>query len=408
MNELTSVTVAELNAYIKAKFATDDILGGIYVKGEISGLAKPASGHIYFTLKDEQSQIKAVMFRQQAERLKFIPGNGNNVLVFCDARVYEKDGVYQLYVSEMQPCGIGSIFEKFEHLKNKLRQEGLFELEHKKPIVEYPARIAAITSKSGAVFRDIVNVLSRRYPVGNLTLIPTQVQGDNAPASIVNALKTADNSGFDTIILARGGGSAEDLQCFNTEEVAYAIFGCNTPVISAVGHETDFTIADFVSDLRAPTPSAAAELAARDISGIKIELDKMRNMLYNYITDFYTCESVRLAELYRRLKQQSPEKKLTIAYQDNEKFKKRLRFYISDIYERKRGAYAGLLNKLDDLSPLAVLSRGFSVTQIGENIIKDGGSVKIGDILTTKVSNASIRSSVIEIKKTPEHPKQQV
>lgn len=257
-----AVTVTQLNRYIKAKLSLDPKLSGLTVKGELSNFkCHQKSGHFYFTLKDEFCAVKAVMFRQNASRVRFAPEDGMKVIVTCSVQVYERDGVYQLYCEAMQPDGIGELYLAFEQRKEKLQKEGLFDPAHKRPLPRYPKRIGVVTSKTGAALQDILNILRRRYPIAEVVLFSALVQGEEAPASIVQGIRSAGKcSDLDVLIVGRGGGSMEDLWAFNDEAVAHAAYDSPVPVVSAVGHEVDFTILDFVADLRAPTPSAAAEL----------------------------------------------------------------------------------------------------------------------------------------------------
>lgn len=280
--EITPITVTELNKYVKSKFAEDEALQNVYVKGEISNFKNHYTGHLYFTLKDENSLIKCIMFKSFAERLKFVPKDGTKVVVFGTVAVYERDGVYQIYVKAMKEDGLGDLYTAYNELKAKLEKEGLFDKKYKKSIPFMPEKIGVLTSKTGSVIRDIINVSTRRNPNVYLRLYPVPVQGTGAGEKIASAIRVMNEKKLaDVLIIARGGGSLEDLWPFNEECVARAIFESELPIISAVGHETDFTIADFVADLRAPTPSAAAELAVPEIN--KIE-ETIRNYQNRYRT----------------------------------------------------------------------------------------------------------------------------
>ena len=287
------LTVTQVNTYIKALLDESAPLRNIYISGEISNFTHYyRTGHLYFTLKDESSQLKAVMFSSNASRLRFQAENGMKVICRGRISVYSKSGEYQLYVDDMQPDGVGALSLAFEQLKKKLSQEGLFDEAHKKPIPPFPSKIGVATSNIGAAVEDIKNITARRYPLAEIIICPTVVQGENAPADIVRSIKMLDGyDGIDVIILGRGGGSAEDLWAFNSEEVARAVFACETPIVSAVGHETDFTICDFVSDLRAPTPSAAAELVCPDINKLYSDLSVKKNAL-----DFYIANRIETLE----------------------------------------------------------------------------------------------------------------
>ena len=267
------LSVSELNAYVKRLFDNDRALNAISVRGEISNFTYHRTGHLYFTLKDEDSQIRAVMFRSSASTLKFMPENGMKVIIRGSINVYTQTGSYQIYVNSMQPDGIGALYVAYEQLKSKLESEGLFSDEYKKQIPEYPKKIGVITSPTGAAVRDIINVTGRRFPLAQIYLYPSLVQGDGAEDNLIKALDYFESSGLvDLVIIGRGGGSIEDLWAFNGEKLARRIFECKTPIISAVGHETDFTICDFVADLRAPTPSAAAEIAVPDSRELRLRI----------------------------------------------------------------------------------------------------------------------------------------
>lgn len=276
-----AITVSQLNRYIKAVLSADSNLKGICLKGEISNFTDhKKTGHFYFTLKDNSSSIRAIMFNGYASKVKFAPENGMNVVVSGNVQVFERDGTYQIYCETMEPDGVGALYLAFEQLKEKLAKEGLFAPEHKKPLPAMPMKIGVLTAKTGAALQDIINILSRRYPLATLVLVPTLVQGENAPKSIIHSLKLVQQyDDIDVLILGRGGGSIEDLWAFNDEEVAREIYRCTIPVISAVGHEIDYTIADFAADMRAPTPSAAAELVAPDCSVVLQQIEGTENLL---------------------------------------------------------------------------------------------------------------------------------
>ena len=279
------LTVTQITSYLKSYIDENKKLSGIYIKGEITDFkANYYSGHFYFSLKDASSEISCVMFRSYAERIRFMPKDGMSVIVRCDLSVYQKACSCQLYVYDMQPDGLGAKHLAFEQLKEKLEKEGLFDVQHKKSIPVYPEKIGVVTSSNGAALQDIINVLKRRWPVAKIMLTPVSVQGDDAPKQLVSAIKKQDNEiKPDVIIIGRGGGSSEDLSAFNDEELARAVFACKTPVISAVGHETDFSICDFAADMRAPTPSAAAELASPDINALRQTLDDNLEWVKDYI-----------------------------------------------------------------------------------------------------------------------------
>ncbi len=357
-----ALTVEQLNTYIKDYLGTSPLLQKVFVKGEISNVrVYGGSGHIYFTLKDENSAIPATMFGG-ASKLNFKPENGMKVLCLGRVAVFVRDGQYRLYAETMEPDGVGSLYVAFEQLKAKLQAEGLFAPEHKKRIPKIPFSVGIITAPGGAAVRDMINVSRRRFPAVKLYLYPSLVQGPSAPAQMINALKALDESGkCDVIIIGRGGGSAEDLWCFNDETLAHAVYNCKTPIISAVGHETDFTICDFVADLRAPTPSAAAELAVPDVRDLKkqfMNVEKRMLQSLNAKTDFLRQ---RLLTLSQRPVLQSPqgyfdERRMTLA-RDEE----RLYAIVGSRLEREKMKLYAQSEKLNSLNPLSVLGRGFSV-----------------------------------------------
>lgn len=394
------ITVTQLNTYIKSILDENTHLKTIYIKGEISNFKHYyKSGHMYLTLKDNNCQLKAVMFSSYASRLKFKPEDGMSVICRGKISVYEKDGVYQLYIEDMQPDGIGSLSIAFEQLKEKLEKEGLFDASHKKPIPKYPKKIGIATSNMGAAIEDIKNITKRRYPIAELVIAPTIVQGDSAPEDIVKSIQLLDSiDDIDVIIVGRGGGSLEDLWAFNTEMVARSVFECQKPVISAVGHETDFTICDFTADLRAETPSAAAEKAVPDINELlKFTENAESRMLYSI--------SKRLEYEAQRLDSLSNE---SILANYNDFFDNKndvlvsLKKELSDAFENKlsRCKYdLGILSgKLDALSPLSVLARGYAAVKTKDNkIIKSKEDIKVNDKINIKFIDGSAVCTVDEV-----------
>lgn len=394
------ITVTQLNTYIKSILDENTHLKNIYIKGEISNFKHYyKSGHMYLTLKDNNCQLKAVMFSSYASRLKFKPEDGMSVICRGKISVYEKDGVYQLYIEDMQPDGIGSLSIAFEQLKEKLEKEGLFDASRKKPIPKYPKKIGIATSNMGAAIEDIKNITKRRYPIAELVIAPTIVQGDSAPEDIVKSIQLLDSiDDIDVIIVGRGGGSLEDLWAFNTEMVARAVFECQKPVISAVGHETDFTICDFTADLRAETPSAAAEKAVPDINELlKFTENAESRMLYSI--------SKRLEYEAQRLDSLSNE---SILANYNDFFDNKndvlvsLKKELSDAFENKlsRCKYdLGILSgKLDALSPLSVLARGYAAVKTKDNkIIKSKEDIKVNDKINIKFIDGSAVCTVDEV-----------
>lgn len=368
---MNTLKVSQVNTYIKALLDGSEPLQNIYVEGEISNFKHyQPSGHMYFTLKDEKSQLKCVMFSSNAYRIRFRPENG--MCVICRGRIsaYEKSGEYQLYAEDMQPVGAGALNLAFEQLKKKLFDEGVCDKSRKKPLPEYPQKIGVVTSGVGAAVQDIKNITSRRYPLAELVIVPTAVQGEKATPEIVESIRLLDSRGdIDVMIVGRGGGSIEDLWAFNTEEVARAVIACNTPVVSAVGHESDFTICDFVADLRAPTPSAAAELICPDINVLFNHLRSLQYTAQLYIQALIDDRSQHLSELTAFSPLANGEELLN-AYKDRlSDLKNRLGSSFTNRAEIEFHRFSALLGKLNALSPLAVMERGFAVAKQGESVV---------------------------------------
>ncbi len=359
------LTVSQVNTYIKSIVDSDYKLKNVYICGEISNFTNHyRTGHFYFTLKDENSAIKAVMFRSNASRIRFMPENGMKVLVRCNISVYERDGIYQLYCEDMQPDGIGELTVAFEQLKKKLSDEGLFSDEHKKALPEYPSVIGVVTSPTGAALQDIINVLSRRYPSGQIVLAPVQVQGENAARQISDAIYEFNKKkAADVLIVGRGGGSIEDLWAFNEEIVARAIFNSEIPVISAVGHETDFTIADYVSDLRAPTPSAAAELAAPDYREVLYMADKILDSAYDCVMRRINTYENRVLSFEKCLSDNNPANTIALYGQCVDACELKLRTTMEKKLDFYSNALAHYASVLENTSPLKVLSRGYAIVE---------------------------------------------
>ncbi|MDE5604267.1 MAG: exodeoxyribonuclease VII large subunit [Eubacterium sp.] len=375
------ITVSQVNRYIKALLDESAPLRNIYISGEISNFKHYyASGHMYFTLKDENSQLKAVMFSSNASRLKFMPDSGMKVICSGRISVYEKSGEYQLYVDDMQPDGVGALNLAFEQLKEKLFNEGVCSDEIKKPLPLFPKKIGVATSDIGAAVEDIKNITARRYPLAEIVIAPTIVQGASASADIVKSIKLLDSiQDVDVIIVGRGGGSIEDLWAFNTEEVARAVIACKTPIVSAVGHETDFTICDFVADLRAPTPSAAAELVCPDMNNLANELSILKSSLNNYINILVDDQMQYVSELAHSPMLLNYDAVIE-AYKDNvDVLETRLADCLSYTIENKGFRLSALAGRLNALSPLAVLARGYSVAHKDERIIKSVSDIKEND-----------------------------
>lgn len=390
------LTVSQLNKYVQFKIQSDLKLKGLAVKGEVSNFnVHYKSGHAYFTVKDDSSAVKCVMFSKNVSRLKFIPENGMSVLVFGNLEVYERDGVYQIIVSDMQPMGAGALHTGIEQLKKKLNEKGVFEQSAKKNIPYIPKKLAVVTSLTGAALQDILNILSRRFPIVEVEIYPAQVQGSAAADSICKALKAADKGGADVIILARGGGSLEDLMPFNTEQVAMSIYNCTVPVISAVGHETDTTIADYAADMRAPTPSAAAELAVPMISELLSACTLMSNRLNSAIEQYiYTCEE-KLSEYRTVIKFNSPTMQIEKSWQHlnnlSEKLNSLMTAKISEC-ESSLEKYAAQLNAL---CPFNILERGYSITSKDGKVIYSAGQLSSGDEVEIRFSDKSKKAAIL-------------
>ncbi len=388
-------SVTEINQYIKNLFIRDRILNGVYIKGEVSNCKYHTSGHIYFTLKDAQGQLACVMFAGQRRGLTFRLEEGQSVIALGSINVYERDGKYQLYANEIVLDGQGILYEKFERLKRALEEEGLFQPAHKKQIPSYPKKVGIVTASTGAAIQDIINIAKRRNPYVQLILYPAQVQGNGAAESVVKGITALDKLGVDTIIVGRGGGSIEDLWAFNEEIVARAIFKCKTPIISAVGHETDITIADFVSDLRAPTPSAAAELAVNDYLAYQSLLREYQRKLLRELQQKLQRYQSKVKELKLRLYYASP------AYQIKEKrqflieAQQRLQLRMQQRLKEKRHRLELYITKLEGLSPLSKLSKGYALVVDEKNKpIQSVYQVENNELLTLSLLDGDITARI--------------
>lgn len=395
----STITVTQLNTYIKAIIDENPPLNNLYVVGEISNFKHHISGHMYFTLKDSQTQIKAVMFKGCALKLRFNPEDGMKVICRGRVSVFEKSGQYQLYVEDMQPDGLGALNLAYEQLKEKLSKEGLFDNTYKKPLPKYPRKIGVATSNTGAAVEDIKNIISRRYPLCEIVIAPTLVQGEQAAEDIIKSINLLDSmDDIDVIIVGRGGGSIEDLWAFNLENVARAVFNCRTPIISAVGHETDFTICDFVADMRAPTPSAAAELAVPDILQLTAFINKVKQSLSVSLKRKLETEIQRFDSIAYETVLSKPGEYFK-SYSDelislNTDLTKAFDFIIK-MNEMKLGETAG---RLDALSPLAVLSRGYSIAKDGSNtLIKSAKALKVKDKISIDFKDGYAVCTVDEV-----------
>lgn len=392
------ITVSALNRYISGRFKDDRNLRGIYVSGEISNFTNhKKTGHLYFTLKDNECAVKAVMFSSMASRLEFEPAAGMKVIVSANVQVFERDGVYQLYVNEMQPDGIGGLYLAVEQLKKKLSEEGMFDAAHKKPLPAFPERIAVVTSPDGAALQDILNIIRRRYPIVNVRVYPCLVQGENAPESISKALARADDGTNDVIIAGRGGGSIEDLMAYNSELVARSIFKCSTPVISAVGHETDTTIADSAADLRAPTPSAAAELAVPELTALYAYLGSFENELNDKLSNKLSIWHRKLEIAENRLNMLLPAKKA----ENYRKLINEKSARLDSVYKKRLAAYGSAVSErfaaLDNLSPLKIMNRGYSLVYDESGLVRSVNSVETGQRVKIRLCDGEF-TAVVEKK----------
>ena len=410
------ITVTQLTKYIKYKIDNDKNLMKISLKGEISNFKNHTRGHLYFTLKDENTRINAIMFASNASRLKMEPADGMKVLVTGRVSVYESTGTYQIYVETMEEDGLGNLYLEFEKLKKKLEAEGLFDPKHKKPIPKIPNRIGIITAPTGAAIKDILSTIKRRWPICETILFPSLVQGAEAASDIVRNIELSKNYDLDVIIVGRGGGSIEDLWCFNEEIVARAIYKLDTPVISAVGHEIDFTISDFVADLRAPTPTGAAEMAVPNIydvlneikqleirtsnimlNTIKLHRQKLNKLMDSYILKspkaMYEVKEQNFDHLFERLlssyKRTIDNNKNRLILIDNN-----LNNNILNKLSNEKNRYLNTINKLEILNPLLTIKRGYSITKLNNKVITSKNDVKKGDNIEVELSDGNINATV--------------
>ncbi|MBQ8765609.1 MAG: exodeoxyribonuclease VII large subunit [Clostridia bacterium] len=398
MNSPLILSVTQLNTYVKSIIEQDINLNNVFVVGEISNYVDHyRSGHLYMSIKDKQSVISAVMFSSNASRLKFRPENGMSVIIRGRVSLYERDGKYQLYIDDMQPDGVGALALAFEQMKERLSKAGLFDEMHKRPIPRFPTRIGVISSPTGAAVQDIFNVLKRRYPIADIVFAGVQVQGDAASRSICDALKLMNQTDVDVIIIARGGGSAEDLWPFNDEKLAYEIYNSIKPVISGVGHETDFTICDFVADLRAPTPSAAAELATPDIREQSYYISSLKYSLQNYFESYINDLSYDLDKLVKSQVLLNPEKLIENCHLYLDSLNEQINVAFNNILTTYSSSFAILFSKLDSLSPLKVLSRGYSIIKNNNEVVKDINQLRKGDTVSIQLENGTVLAEITEV-----------
>lgn len=391
------LTVSQLNYYVKSVLDSDPRLNYVFLTGEISNLTDHyRSGHIYLSLKDNKSLVRCVMFAGNARNLKFKPAEGMKVICRGRVTLYEATGQYQYYIEDMQPDGVGALYQAYEQLKAKLSAEGLFDEKYKKPIPRFPSTIGVITSPTGAAVQDIRNILTRRYPSVNITLCPVLVQGESAVPQLINAVERLNEFNLcDTIIIGRGGGSIEDLWAFNDENLARAIFKSKIPVISAVGHETDFTICDFVSDLRAPTPSAAAELAVPDKQELLQYYDSQKQYLSSLIDSRINDYKYSFSQSASALSSLSPQNKLKNIESELAINTHRLTSLSNQIFENKKQEISLLASRLESLNPVSILKRGYSVVTKDDKTVTSVKDVKAGDTLAIDVTDGRIISGVI-------------
>lgn len=394
--EPITLTVSELNARVKGLIDADPALGSVCVRGELSNYKIYPSGHHYFTLKDAESSLRCVMFRSSASRLRFRPESGMGVTAAGRVSVFPRDGAYQLYCTELIPTGMGDLYVAYEQLKARLQREGLFDAAHKKPLPTYPARIAVITSSAGAAVRDIIRVLGKRWPASEVVLLPVRVQGTEAPAEIAGAIRYANRWNVaDLIITGRGGGSIEDLWAFNDERVARAIYASRLPVISAVGHEPDVTISDFVADLRAATPSNAAELAVPNAADVRETLRALELRLSQAMRKQLSDRRARLEELAGRRALTSPTAVLDVKRVELDYVRSRV-IAASDAYlAARRNAFSGMAAALDAMSPLKVLARGYAMATTPDGaVVKSAAALAVGDRVRVQLAQGALRCAV--------------
>lgn len=412
------ISIGQLTRYIKYKIDNDKNLDQVFIKGEISNFKAHSRGHYYFTIKDEEARINAVMFSTNVKKIKFLPQDGMKILATGKISVYPANGGYQIYVTDLQEDGVGNLYIAFEQLKNKLEQEGLFKKEHKKSLPKIPDKIGVVTAPTGAAIRDIISTIKRRWPLAEIYLFPCLVQGEFASRDIARQIKNADDFNTDVLIVGRGGGSIEDLWSFNEEVVARAIYNAKTPVISAVGHEIDFTIADFVADMRAPTPTGAAEISVPNLSDVENQLSQIKIRLRKNINHKLDIYRQRLEELKSRKILRNPgmlydikEQKLDILldkikyFMTNlvndknnrlEKIKSNMIFKKPEkIFDSKKNKYLNIVSKLEALSPLLTIKRGYLIAKKEDTVITSIKKVKKGDQLDLTMKDGEIKVEVI-------------
>ena len=397
--EIEPITVSDLNRYVKQKIDNDEFLNNVYVRGEISNCKLHYTGHIYFTLKDENSLIKCVMFKSYTPHLTFIPKDGMKVMVFGSVSVFERDGVYQIYAKAMKEDGIGTLYEQFEKLKAKLAAEGLFDESHKKAIPQFPNKIGVLTASTGAVIRDIINVSTRRNPNVHIVLLPVPVQGPTAAEAIVKGIKKMnDEKMADVIILGRGGGSLEDLWPFNEEIVARAIYDSEIPIISAVGHETDFSISDFVADLRAPTPSAAAELAVPNVEDVRYTISEIQNKYKILLKKKIELKKMQYEKCIESKGFKEPLNKINESRMIIDNHVKILGNLIKIKMINFETKLTNQMTKIDGLSPLKIMSRGYLISEKDGKIVKSVKELEKNFVIKLNYSDGIANATINDIK----------
>lgn len=420
MNNDKYLTITAITRYLKYKLDSDEHLKNVFLKGEISNFKAHSTGHLYFSLKDETSKINAIMFSTNAKKLKFHPQDGSKVLLVGRISVYEATGNYQIYVEDMIEDGVGNLYIAYEKLKAELAKEGLFDDSHKKKIPKIPSKVGIITAPTGAAIKDIISTIRRRFPLCETILFPSLVQGENAASDIVKNIKLADTYDLDVLIVGRGGGSIEDLWPFNEEIVARAIYEANVPIISAVGHEVDFTIADFVSDLRAPTPTGAAELAVPNQTDVLKHIEQLRIRANENIYKKINYQKLYLDSLKNSFVIKSPmimyENKKQKLDMNLEKIKnlinnilevRKSKFNLlksnyllnnpKEIYKHQQIRLENIIDKLNIINPLNTLKRGYTLTYSNDNIVKDIKDIKVGNVIKTRFTNGTVESTVTNI-----------
>ena len=392
------LTISQINEYVKMRIDSDANLKKIYLKGEISNYKNHTRGHLYFTLKDDNSRLSAVMFQSSAQYLKFTPEDGMNVLVEGRISCYPAQGTYQIYVDKMEMDGLGNLYLEYEKLKKKLAAEGLFSDLYKKPIPKYPSKIGIVTASTGAAIKDILSTIKRRYPICETILFPSLVQGSGAAPDIVKQISKAQEYDLDVLIVGRGGGSIEDLWAFNEEIVARAIFESKIPVISAVGHEVDFTIADYVADLRAPTPTGAAEMAVPVLTDVKNNIDNLKIRLRENIIKTLNQSELRLNKIKDSFILSNPLAMYEVKEEKLNNYITVLNKYINEILLNKKHLLKLDLNSLKLLNPVNIMEKGYSLVKIDDKIIKDSKDIKVNDTIDIKLYKGEVIAEVKEIK----------